>query len=71
MAKLRQQVVGVLTILFMNVGEFVEQRDAVQETPRVDKLLTLCIFPVESQILVHVITSASTCGFLVNVSKFV
>ena len=60
----------------MNVGEFVEQREAVQEPPRVDKLLTLCIFPVESEVLAHMIMSASiphadARGFLVNVNKFV
>ena len=29
---------------FMNIGELVERRVAVQEPPRVDKLLTLCTF---------------------------
>ena len=66
-AKSRQQTVCVLTILFMNVRECVERREGVQELPGVDKLLTLCIFSVESRILAH----ADTRGFLVNVSKFV
>ena len=43
----------------MNVNELVERREAVKEPLRVDKLLSHCIFPVESQVLIHMI--ASTC----------
>ena len=49
----------VYDTFFMNVGDFVEQREAVQEPPGVDKLPFLCIFPVKPRILAHAIGSAS------------
>ena len=55
-----------LRYFFMNVDEFVEQRKAVQEPPGVDKLLTLCIFPVESLRLTHVIASTSTHRYMIH-----
>ena len=38
----------MLTRVFDGCLLFVERREAVKEPPRVDKLLTLCSFPVES-----------------------
>ena len=55
-AKLRQQIVCVLIILFMNVGELVEWREGI------DKLLILRIPPIESRVLSHVIVRACAHG---------
>ncbi len=53
-----RQLVCLLDFL-MNIGEFVERRKAVKESLRLDKLLTLCIFGVESRILADAIASAA------------
>ena len=48
--------------IFMNVGEFVGRREAIKEPLGVDKLLILCIFPIESRVLSHVIVRARARG---------
>ena len=61
--KSRKQAVYMLTILFMNVGEFVERREAAQEPPGVSFLLS-AFFPIESQVVAHAIASGCTCGYM-------
>ena len=46
----------------MNVGEFIERREAVKEPLGVDNLLILFVFPIESRVLSHSIMRACAHG---------
>ena len=55
----------------MNVGEFVEQREAVKEPLWLDKVLTLPSSLEYSHMRLRALACALARDFLVNVSKFV
>ena len=57
--RLRVLALTLTRDFLVNVSKFVERREAVKEQLRVDKLLTSCIFTVESQ--VHACARTSTC----------